>query len=193
MPRGARIVMPEYPHHVIQRGNRRQKVFLSDNDKSFYLRLLKLYAFEEGVKVLAYCLMENHVHLIVVPSSENSLRKCMSSLHRRYTININYRENWRGYLWQGRFLSYPMNERYTYAAIRYVELNPVRAGLVKQAEEYPWSSARCHMFGKSDGFLSDHEDILKRIGNWADYLDMASEEKVITNLQRAARDGRPLI
>ena len=99
------------------------------------------------VQVWAYCLMPNHVHLIAVPASSDGLRGAIGEAHRRYTTVINRREGWRGHLWQGRFASYVMDDRYTLAAARYVELNPVRAGLVARAEDYPCSSARAHLLG----------------------------------------------
>ena len=146
MARLARLVVPGMPHHITQRGNRRQqtffKTFFNDGDYAAYLELMDDWCRENGVAIWGYCLMPNHTHLIAVPSSEDGLRWAIGEAHRRYTRQINFREKWRGYLWQGRFASFVMDEPYLLAAARYVELNPVRAGLVQSAGDWPWSSAR---------------------------------------------------
>jgi len=146
MPRTARIVIPNVPHHIIQRGNRRQDVFFDDQDRRIYLSLLRDKLKEQGTTLLAYCLMPNHVHLIVRPADEGGLR-IIGEIHRLYTRHINRKMDWQGYLWQGRFGSYPMDESYFYNALRYVELNPVFAGLAESPERYPWSSARQRVQG----------------------------------------------
>ena len=142
MARLARVVIPGVSHHVTQRGNRRQQVFFSDGDYRLYLSLLNEWSDKEGLSVQVYCLMPNHVHLIVVPSTEKSLHRCIKEVHRRYSCHVNLRENWRGYLWQGRFSSFPMDEPYLLHAVGYVEDNPVRARLSSKAEEWQWSSCR---------------------------------------------------
>jgi putative transposase len=141
MPRQARIVIPDVSHHVIQRGNRRQDVFFGEEDYKTYLSLLGEICEKTRLRVQAYCLMSNHVHLVVAPSEEFGLRP-IGEAHRRYTLYMNMKKDWRGYLWQGRFGSYPMDESYCYEAVRYVELNPVRAGLCDHPCDYRWSSAR---------------------------------------------------
>ena len=142
MGRLARVVLPNVPHHITQRGNRNQPVFFSEDDKKEYLRLVSTHAKRHGVQIWAYCLMTNHVHFIAVPDSEKSLTATFQEAHRLYTRRINFREGWRGYLWQGRFASFPMDEEYLIAAVRYVEQNPVKAKLVSNAWDYPWSSAK---------------------------------------------------
>jgi REP-associated tyrosine transposase len=146
----ARAVVPSLAHHITQRGNRRQRTFFCPDDYLLYIALLAEWCGRCGVEVWAYCLMPNHVHLIAVPGSPDALRRAIGEAHRRYTADINRREGWRGHLWQGRFASYVMDDRYTLAAARYVELNPVRAGLVARAEDYLWSSARAHLLGRND-------------------------------------------
>ena len=136
MARLARVVIPGIPHHITQRGNRRQQVFFQEDDYDAYLELMTDWCRKSGVEVWAYCLMPNHVHLIALPQSEDSLAKGIGEAHRRYTRMINFREKWRGYLWQGRFASFPMDERYLLVAARYIELNPVRAGLADRPEDY---------------------------------------------------------
>ena len=142
MPRLARAVAPGLPHHVTQRGNRRQKAFFSTDDYLLYLALMSEWCDRYGVDIWAYCLMPNHVHLIAVPPDEKALRWAIGEANRHYARAINQRQGWRGYLWQGRFASVPMDEGHTLAAARYVELNPVRARLADTPEGWAWSSAR---------------------------------------------------
>ena len=191
MARIARLVIPDYPHHVTQRGNRRQNVFFSDHDKRYYLNLLSQYAQESGLSFWAYCLMDNHVHLIAVPKEENSLASGIGEVHRKYTRMINFREGWRGYLWQGRFSSYPLDQNHLYAAIRYVELNPVRAGIVSNAQDYPWSSARAHILKEKDTLLSDNF-VIQEIPDWQAYLKSGEDEAKNNIFRYHSRNGRPL-
>ena len=141
MPRIARAAAVGIPHPVTQGGNRRQPTFFGEDDYQNYLSLIAQWCLRWGVEIWAYCLMPNHVHLIAVPSAEDGLRRAIGEAHRRYTRAVNFREGWRGHLWQGRFSSHAMEERYLLAAVRYIELNPVRAALVRKPEEYRWSSA----------------------------------------------------
>ena len=136
MARIARVVAPNMPHHVVQRGNRKQKVFFSDDDKVAYLKILKEQSQKFRVLIWAYCLMDNHVHFVAVPQGEEGLANTFGQAHRHYTRLVNFREGWRGYLWQGRFSSYVLDENYLYGAVRYIENNPVRAGLVSKAEGF---------------------------------------------------------
>ena len=167
MPRQARVVVPGLPHHVTQRGNRRQPTFFCNGDYRVYLDIAAEVFGPLGVEVWAYCLMPNHVHLIAVPGDETSLAKAMGETHARYTRFINRRENWTGHLWQGRFGSRPMDEAHLYRCVRYVGLNPVDAGLVARAVDWPWSSVKAHITGSADGLLT-RGPIAERVG-----LDMA--------------------
>ena len=187
----ARLVVPGMPHHITQRGNRRQQMFFNDGDYSAYLDLMAQWCREEGVEIWAYCLMPNHTHLIAVPSSEDGLRWAVGEAHRRYTRRINFREKWRGYLWQGRFASFVMDEPYLLAAARYVELNPVRAQLVPGAADWPWSSARAHLSGRDDRLVRV-APLLAMVGNWSALLDSAVSEEELRDLRAHGRTGRPL-
>lgn len=177
MARLARLVIPGLPHHVTQRGNRRQQTFFNDGDYKAYLELMADWCREEGVEIWVYCLMPNHVHLIAVPAREQSLRRAIGEAHRRYTRRINFREKWRGYLWQGRFASFVMDEPHLIAAARYVESNPVRAGLVSDAAEWPWSSARPHLKGRDDRLVRRPAPLLAMIPNWRAFLNSAMREE----------------
>ena len=140
MARMARLVVPFYPHHCTQRGNRRQPVFFCDDDYLHYKKQLVDALDKAAVEVWAYCFMHNHVHLVVVPQTVDGLRAFFGEAHRRYSRYINFREGWRGYLWQGRFASYVMQEQHLLAAVRYVENNPVEAKLCDRAKDWRWSS-----------------------------------------------------
>ena len=190
MARLARVILPEYPHHIIQRGNRRQDVFFCDDDYLFYLDLLKTWCDAEGVEIWAYCLMTNHVHLILKPNADSNLSKAIGETHRRYTRMINLRENWRGYLWQGRFSSYPMDHPHLLKAAAYVELNPVKAGMVKSAVDYRWSSAGAHISGVDPTGLVEPERLRALCGDWETYLaqSQAIEEKPF---EQHLNTGRP--
>lgn len=191
MPRMARVAAVDEPHHVIQRGNRRQNVFFKPEDKQAYLDILHLQAKFFGLEVWAYCLMDNHVHLIVVPKEDDSLVKAIGETHQLYTRMINFRERWRGYLWQGRFKSVPLDERYLYAAVRYVERNPVRAGIVQKAQEYQWSSAGSHVYNTDNKVLSRFY-LMEEIDNWADYLAQDDDEVHMRIIRRHSETGRPI-
>jgi len=191
MPRAARIVVPGIPHHITQRGNRRQRVFFSDDDKSLYLRLLSKWAEKSGLILWAYCLMDNHVHHVAVPLKETSLATGIGETHKAYTKIINEREGWEGFLWQGRFRSYPMDDRYLYRAIRYDELNPVRANIVENAADYAWSSARAHVLGERNLLLAPNR--LRLDGQeWAVYLRQGLIESEIRLFRDHTRFGTPL-
>ena len=191
MARMARVVIPGMPHHVTQRGNRRQQTFFNDGDYAAYLELMADWCRQEGVEIWGYCLMPNHVHLIAVPASKQALRRAIGEAHRRYTRRINFREKWRGYLWQGRFASFVMDDPYLLSAARYVELNPVRARLVPSAGQWPWSSARPHLSGRDDGLVKV-APLLAMAGDWNALLDSAVREEELEDLREHGRTGRPL-
>ena len=154
MPRLSRAVFAGVPHHITQRGNRRDDVFFTDEDRLVYLEWLQSYCQEHDVDVLAYCLMTNHIHLVLVPHTEDGLQRVLKPLHMRYAQRINRAKGWKGHLWQGRFFSSPLDDAYLMAAIRYVERNPIRVGLADKAEDYCWSSAAAHCGLKEDTLLS---------------------------------------
>ena len=183
--------MPGLPHHVTQRGNRRQQTFFRDEDFAAYVELMAEWCQERHVGIWAYCLLPNHVHLIAVPQSEDGLGRAIGEAHRRYTRRINFREKWRGYLWQGRFASFVMDEPYLLAAARYVELNPVRAGLVPDAADWPWSSARSHLSGRDDR-LVQVAPLLAMVADWRGLLNSAIREEELRDLREHVRTGCPL-
>jgi len=191
MARLARVVAIGAAHHITQRGNRRQKVFFHDEDYAEY-SLMREWCDKCGVEVWAYCLMPNHVHLIAVPESCESLARGIGEAHRRYTRMINFRENWRGYLWQGRFASYPLDDQYLLTAARYVELNPVRARLVKEPKLYEWSSANAHILSRDD-VLVKATPLCEIAGvDWEEFLREGMKRGEANLLRQHERTGRPL-
>lgn len=198
MARLSRIVIPAVPHHVTQRGNRRLPIFFSDEDRSAYLSLVAEACAAQGTACLGWCLMDNHVHLILVPRTEDGLRATLGEAHRRYSRRINFREGWRGYLFQGRFASYPMDDAHLMTAIRYVENNPVAAGMAARAEDWRWSSARSHVAGRraKDDPLTDVAALGRHVANWRALLRMGLEAMddpaAVEAIEARIRTGRPL-
>ncbi len=191
MPRFARVVVVGYPHHIIMRGHRRQQVFFKDEDKELYIRLLRKYGEEAGVNYWAYCLMDNHVHLIAVPRYPESLSRGLGIALWKYSLLINLQHDWKGYLWQSRYKSYPLDDYYLLSATRYIELNPVRAKIVKKAEDFPWSSARAHVSKQPDPLITKGS-LDDEIADWASFLVSETPESELKLLRKHASTGRPL-
>jgi putative transposase len=191
MARLARVVAPGFPHYITQRGNRGQETFFCDEDYQTYLIMMAEWCGALDVEILAYCLMADHVHLIAVPESADGLRRAIGEAHRRYTRMVNSREGWRGHLWQGRFASFVLDEPYLLTAARYVELNPVRAGLVKAPGRYRWSSAAAHVRGRDDALVRV-APLLDLTPNWRGLLARVIRESDIELLHSHERTGRPL-
>ncbi|MBL8537867.1 MAG: transposase [Hyphomonadaceae bacterium] len=192
MARQSRVVAPATPHHVTQRGNRRQQTFFRDGDYLRYLQLAAEWCAKADVECWGYCLMPNHVHLILTPKTEAGLRAALAPLHWRYTYEINKRERWTGYLWQGRFASYPMDDDYFVQASRYVGLNPVRAGLTQRAEDWPWSSVRAHLDGRDDSLVRAQPLRARVRGDLARFFEADVGAEAMRKLRRAGATGRPL-
>ncbi len=189
MPRAARIVVPGLAHHVIQRGNRQQRIFFTQGDCRNYVGMLAAGCSSHDVGCLAWCLMPNHVHLILRPATIDGLRAVLSSVHTRYAQSINGREGYSGHLFQGRYRSYPMDHAHLMIAVRYVENNPVKAGLVRSADEWRWSSARSHLELQHDP-LTDCAALGAHVGNWAAYLkDGLEQADRDDEVERAFRRG----
>jgi putative transposase len=191
MARLARIVIPGLPHHVTQRGNRRETVFFSDEDYRAYLNMLIAAVGKAKSEVWAWCLMPNHVHLIIVPSHEDGLRQSIANAHRRYAARINARNGWSGHLWQGRFGSVVMDEAHLYTAFAYVSLNPVRARLVERAQDWKWSSVHAHLSGVDDG-LTTPGPLHARVADFTEFLDQDHGDEDFTALRKSEVIGRPI-
>lgn len=191
MARISRVTAEKIPHLVTQRGNRCLATFFSKEDYQAYIDLMAEWCGKYGVEIWAYCLMPNHIHMIAVPETIDSLRRGIGEAHRRYSHMINFRENWRGHLWQGRFSSFPMDERHLLAAARHIEMNPVRANLTQDAESWEWSSARAHLLGKDDKLVKVIP-LLEIAGDWRAFLSGSSDEDLVNSLRKHERTGRPL-
>ncbi|MCE5229843.1 transposase [bacterium] len=200
----ARIVLPGVPYHVTHRGNERRDVFFCDRDRQLYLADLAVWANDAELSVWGYCLMSNHVHLLVVPRRADSLARAVGMVHQRHARRVHAPRGWTGHLWANRFHSTPLDESHLWTAVRYIELNPVRAGLVARAEDWPWSSAAAHLTGGGQagapllaperpfGGVQRHPLDGRPIG-WAAWLAMAleGEDEAMERLRQATNTGRP--
>ncbi len=197
MPRMSRLVIPGCPHHIIQRGNRSEDVFFTVDDRLRFLELLAEYTQKHSLAVQAYCLMTNHLHLVVVPQTVDSLGHVMKPLLMRYAQHVNRTQGVAGRLWQGRFYSCPLDEEHLWAAVRYVELNPARAGIVDIPEAYRWSSAAGHCGLRTDEMLSDPCGMAANLSpkQWPQWLHEPCENQAeierFAQLQRCTQSGRP--
>lgn len=191
MARSARLVVPGLPHHVTQRGNNGAEVFFGDDDRRQYLLWLAEYASKYELKVWAYCLMSNHVHLVVVPTTEHALSSTLRALQMRYANRINNQRDTTGHLWQSRFYSCTLDDQHLQAAVRYVERNPVRAGLGSRAEDYMWSSARPHCGLRRDPVLAHDLPLLDMVADWSFWLSEPEDEAITIALRGNTMKGKP--
>jgi putative transposase len=190
----ARIVALDVPHHVTQRGNGRQLIFHDDIDRTTYLELVREYAVLYGLSLWGYCLMSNHVHWIVVPHAADSLAQCMKQAQGRFAAYWNARRRTTGHVWQGRFYSCPLGETHLWPALRYVELNPVRARIVAAAVGWRWSSAASHCGNGPEAPMLAMESWRKRwtATEWAQYLTEEESPSALLEFRRSTHSGRPL-
>lgn len=193
MARLARVVALNTPHHITQRGNGRRAVFESDSDQLVYLDLLRHHCAVHRLSLAGYCLMTNHVHLIVIPTRDDSLLLALKHTHGRYAAYCNARHAASGHLWQGRYYSCPLDEPHFWAALRYTELNPVRAGMVAEPERYRWSSAAAHCRDQADAWLEmQWWRAVWTPATWRAYLTAAGAEADAEAIRRNTHTGRPL-
>jgi putative transposase len=191
MARLRRFVAAGFPHHVTQRGNRRQTIFFEPADYAVYRDLLAERCHKASVEVWAYCLMPNHVHLVLTPSTPDGLARAIGETHRQYTGFVNARARWTGHLFQGRFSSVALDEAHLVAAARYVALNPVRARLVACAQDWAWSSARAHLAGRDDALVRV-APLLDRVGRFDDLIEGETDRLAFAALRAAESTGRAL-
>jgi len=191
MARISRIIVPGFPNHVTQQGNYRQVVFEESQDYLRYLELIKEYSQKYGLKIWAYCLMSNHFHFIVVPSCSDALAGTFKNTHMMYSRYFNQKKKQSRHLWQGRFFSCCLDESHLFASVRYVENNSVRAGLVKRAKNYRWSSAPSHVNGENNPNLSNDLPLLQQVQDWREFLRESDEERLLNKLRRCTQSGHP--
>jgi len=191
MPRIARIIAPGYPHHITQRGNNRATVFFDDEDRQIYLKMLAGYAQKHQIQIWAWCLMSNHIHLLAVPGTETSLSRGIGLTNQMYTQYLNRKLKQSGRIWQNRFFSCVVeNEQYLWAVARYIERNPLKAGLAESVEEYQWSSAKAHVATAHDPLLSAEQWLsAEEQSAYRDFVCMEDDE---TNsaIRKATNSGR---
>jgi putative transposase len=193
MTRFARLVLPGWVHHATQRGNNRQVVFNSDNDRLLYLKLLAKYFILHGLALIGYCLMDNHTHLAVIPEAKDSLARGVGQMHHDFTRWHNVQSGRSGHLWQNRFFSCPVEEDRVWGVLSYIELNPVRAQMVENAWDWEWSSAQAHVTGVDPTGLLDMDPWRKHFDSaeWRNYLvQMAAERSLAARIRKATATGR---
>ncbi|OGS45160.1 MAG: hypothetical protein A2539_08895 [Elusimicrobia bacterium RIFOXYD2_FULL_34_15] len=188
MARIARIVAVNLPHHITQRGNYHQNIFIDNRDREEYLRLLNRNSEKNKLKIISYCLMSNHVHMIVIPSTKDSMAKTMNIVNMKYAQYFNAKKNQRGHLWQDRYYSCILEEKHLIAAARYVERNPVRAGLVKEPWKWEWSSAKHNI--EMSRVLHDYTGI--KPDSWKEYIGQEEKKDLLKDMRRHTITGRPL-
>ena len=194
MPRQARVVAVGAPHHITQRGNNCQDVFLLESDRHRYVGLLAEHSRQCGVQILGYCLMTNHVHLVAIPNRSDSLANTLRRTHSRYAQSFNQRYGHSGHLWQNRFFSCGLDRDHLVTALAYVDLNPVRAGMVGSAQDYAWSSAQAHVEEKDPLGLIDFSLWRQVRGrdDWAASLSRSPDADATRRLREATQRGVPL-
>jgi putative transposase len=193
MPRNSRVVVIGYPHHITQRGNNREPVFFDDEDRWAYLDFLSHYTQKYQVEIWAYCLMTNHIHLLAAPNEQKGLARGVGLTNMMYTQHVNRKYYRSGRVWQNRFFSSVVDtDSYQWAVARYVENNPVTAGMVDVAEDFVWSSAQYHVEGKPDSLL--------KTPSWLDPADRDDYKKFLLEdgrqmakiIEQVTRNGRPI-
>ncbi len=190
MPRLPRLVLPGYLHHITQRGNNRKVVFLDDQDRITYLKYFNKYCQQYGVLIYAFCLMDNHVHFILKPLERDALARALNVAHQRYSFYFNKRNRRCGHLWQERFFSCPLHHHHIERAIKYVEMNPVRAGMVQYAWHHAWSSAKAHMGKKYQIIkLADIKEYVP-VGSWKNFLMTGEHPEDIKHMRECTKYGK---
>jgi len=191
MARLARSTVIGYPHQVTQRGNYEQTVFEEEADFRRYLAWLGEFSDRYHVEIWAYCLMRNHVHFICVPKAEDGLARTFNTLHMRYAQYFHGKKGLSGHLWKGRFLSCILDDQSVFEEVRFIETNPVRAGIVERAETYPWSSARHHVLGEQDPVIKNSCFQKKEVTDWRTYLMERGDEPILLRTWQSLKTGRP--
>lgn len=194
MARTARIIGIELPHHITQRGNYKQDIFSDDKDRNKYLSWIEEYSAKHSLSILAFCLMQNHVHFVAIPHAKDSLAKVFKSVHMRYSQYFNKKNGVSGHLWQGRFYSCILDEKHLVCTARYIERNPVRANMVEKPWEWKWSSALAHIDNSKKsliklGDIYTYTDI--PLNSWKRFIDSKDDAKDLEKIRKQTFLGRP--
>jgi putative transposase len=187
-----RVVVAGVPYHVTNRGNRREDIFREAEDYRTYLRLLRKAITRYEVRIWSYCLMPNHIHLVAVPNRQDSLGRAMHWAHGKYAEFFNIRYGTVGHLWQGPYRASAMDEHHVLNGSRYVERNPVRAGMVCRAEDYAWSSAAARCGLRRDSLISDDFPLLKEVRDWSSWLAGVESDEELRILRECTQRGYPI-
>ena len=191
MARLARVVAPGLPYHVTHRGNRRQPVFFETEDRRIYKDWLAQYSLLYGLEIWAYCLMTNHIHLIAAGREVDSLARSIGRAHGRFAQRQNRHNGWSGHLWENRFYSTPLDEDLLWSAVRYVEMNPVRAGISAEPGDYEWSSATAHISGQHDELLASSRPFPGGVSDWSQWLVESFDANSVETIRKNTMTGRP--
>jgi len=191
MPRTARFVIPGIPHHITQRGNREERVFDSPEDRGEYLRVLRRYSVMYSMEIWAYCLMSNHIHIIGLALSKFAFARAMGVTQMVHAQRMNRSRETSGHVWASRFYSVALSQEHLWNAVRYVELNPVRAGLVERAEDYTWSSAKAHCRGDVDPILCPQRPFPGPVSNWGSWLGTGLDQAIENEIRSSTYSSKP--
>jgi len=191
MSRLPRLVIPETPHHITQRGVRKLPIFYDDHDRRLYLKIMRESGEKYGVKFCCWCLMNNHVHIVAIPEEEGSLAKTIGNAHHHYTVYFNEKQNITGHLFSERFFSTPMDDIHSFAVVSYIHNNPVRAGIAATPDDYKWSSASFFL-GENHNDLLVNSSILKDMsGDWSSEFMKPSIESTLDLIRKSTSTGKP--
>ena len=191
MPQIARIVFTGVPHHLTQRGIRRQDVFFTTSDRINYLQWLQQYSGRYALDILGYCLMTNHIHIVATPRKPDSMGSTIRVVHMRHTQSVNKQNNWDGHLWRSRFFSTALDDYHLMVCLRYVEQNPVHAGMVKKTEDYLRSSASAHCGLLDDPTLSPGTGYDGKIDGWGEILREIVPKEEVELIKKRTKSGVP--
>lgn len=194
MPRPKRLIIPFVPHHISQRGNNQRIVFRCDDDRIRYLNLLLKYSKRENLRILAYCLMTNHIHFVAIPENEKDIPNMIRVLQSQYSSLTNQILGNTGHIWQQHYYSCPLTERHLIATLRYIEQNPVRAGITASPLDFKWSSAGAHITGLDDSRILDLGWWLDRFDScsWNDLLHQNLDDEKLNQIRVQMKTGRPV-
>ncbi|MFH1515501.1 MAG: transposase [bacterium] len=191
MPRQVRRTIPNVPYHMTQRGNNGRDVFFSNDDRKRYLKWMIHYSSRYEFDIIAYCLMTTHVHFVGIPRKTNSIAMTVQVVHMIHTQAINKESNLKGHLWHSPYYSSPMDDKHMWLAIRYVEQNPVRAGIVHHPTKYKWSSARAHCGLSDDPVLAPGVDLPGVFDGWSEILKEIPDVEAIESIKNCTLRGLP--
>jgi putative transposase len=190
--RPPRLIVPGYAHHVTQRGVRKSPTFYDESDHLVYTRVLHQACTTKQVEIMAYCLMPNHVHLIAIPTTEKGLSEALRDAHTAYAMYFNVKHGFVGHTWQSRPWIFVLDENHLWNAVRYVERNPVKAGIVEAAERYEWSSAAAHCGLRDDLLLTRSRPLLIPTESWAEWLSAVETAEQVKRMREHSAAEKPL-